>query len=301
MHEKIIKSILNSISESEEDISKSIEYKGILLSRDSIKRIELSGDSGSVGFVDGGNAELIAAPNFSLHFIRLYGVVLEGSKRVSSTEKEVYCLVRLSDGKYEAVFFPERKGFVFNVSEFEDLSQVGSHVRRLLELEFAASVVSDVLVLDGSLYTKGPVEKELMQSLKSRNLVGFSKTTRDVTAKGNSVVGFLNRIADFNGWYCEAGSYDDVVVYFANFASNYIFKIETNCGPRFSELFMNSRDYVFPGYPYGLVLVDKFARVSNKEKEYLITMLKTKSGQNWKRIEQSVVSLNAHDILDNIC
>ncbi len=62
----------------------------------------------------------------------------------------------------------------------------------------------------------------------------------------------------------------------------------------------NAKDPVFPGYPYGLLVADKFARVSNNEKEYIQTIIKSNAGKNWAKIKKYMNSFDAHSILDNI-
>ena len=43
-------------------------------------------------FVDGGNAELLSAPNFSLQFVRVIAVVHENNKRAKTEKNEFYVL-----------------------------------------------------------------------------------------------------------------------------------------------------------------------------------------------------------------
>ena len=66
------------------------------------------------------------------------------------------------------------------------------------------------------------------------------------------------------------------------------------------ELAGQANDAVFPGYPYGLILTDKFARVSNEEREYLLTIFQAKSGKLWNKIKKQLSVINAHSILDHI-
>ena len=46
-----------------------------------------------IAFVDGGNAEILKAPNFSLQFIRLYATIHEANKRIKQVKKEFYALI----------------------------------------------------------------------------------------------------------------------------------------------------------------------------------------------------------------
>ena len=89
-------------------------------------------------------------------------------------------------------------------------------------------------------------------------------------------------------------------------SSNYLFRFEVFKESRYdlnellSILVENSKDPIFLGYPYGMILADKFARISNREKEYLQALFQGKAGKQFKRISSYLTSLNAHDVLDNI-
>ena len=67
-----------------------------------------------------------------------------------------------------------------------------------------------------------------------------------------------------------------------------------------SLLSLNAKDPVFIGYPYGLVEADKLARISNQEADLLKTQLMVSFGKDWKKVKNSLNSMNAHQILDNI-
>ena len=80
-----------------------------------------------------------------------------------------------------------------------------------------------------------------------------------------------------------------------NKKSRHIFRFEVYKKNKFDvneilTLLKINQDPVFLGYPYGLIEADKFARVTNNEKEYLKTIL------SLKRIEEK----EAHEILDSI-
>jgi len=53
----------------------------------------------------------------------------------------------------------------------------------------------------------------------------------------------------------------------------------------------NAKDITLPGYPYGLIKADRFARVSEHEREFLHTQLSAKF-----HIEDKTV----HQVLDNM-
>ena len=90
-----------------------------------------------------------------------------------------------------------------------------------------------------------------------------------------------------------------------NNKAEYVFRLDIFKEQKFdinevlSVLVDNSNDLTFPGYPYGLLLSDRFARVSNEEKEYLRTLLQSKIGNKWSKLSK-YVNLDVHEILDNI-
>lgn len=316
--QEIIKSILDNIKDESEDtlLLDNLEYKGNVLNKEKLRKIESVAVGKRIVFIDGGNAELLKSSDFSLHFIRVYSVCFVDNKQISSDKKECYCLITSfndSGIKYKARIFSTGKEYVFDPFEFSkektEISAVGGMIRRLMELEYAAKVDSDYVVLDGSLYANFELEKKAVQEIIRRGVktMGFSKTSRDFTSKGISVIGFLQNISaalDYP-WYCKAADYFGVGLYFAKFSrdSRHVFKIESNfdAAEVLGVLVRNSKDYVFPGYPYGLLVADRFARVSNKEKDYLFTMLKTKFGARWSKVENHLSALDAHDILDSVC
>ncbi|MEA3429899.1 MAG: hypothetical protein U9R08_01365 [Nanoarchaeota archaeon] len=292
--QKIIDAILNVISyDSSVDIPK-----------ESFHKIEVLDQDLNIAFIDGGNAELMASSDFSLHFIRVYCVVFNAERKLSKIKKEFYCLTSICDGKYVADLFNGQK-FIFDIDDSDlkqgkervDISLIGGCVRRLLEIELALEVDSDVVVLDGSLQAKFALERDFMNKLEGKILMGVSKTSTELIS-GISVIGVLHKSSkglDYP-WYCTV---DGVSYAKFNKHSKYIFKVE------FTENFLgsliqNSKDYIFPGYPYGLFLADKYARVSNKEKDYLVTNLKVKFGKELVKLENCFTARNAHQVLDSV-
>ena len=60
----------------------------------------------------------------------------------------------------------------------------------------------------------------------------------------------------------------------------------------------NSQDALFLGYPYGLIVADKFARVSHEEKKSLKMNFLLKADN--REIAEYLSTTDAHDILDNL-
>jgi hypothetical protein len=67
-----------------------------------------------------------------------------------------------------------------------------------------------------------------------------------------------------------------------------------------SALASNSKDLSFPGYPYGLVDADSFARVSGEEIDsYRVPLMSEISRLGkWKKISRHICSGDAHTVLD---
>ena len=61
-----------------------------------------------------------------------------------------------------------------------------------------------------------------------------------------------------------------------------------------------SNDPIFLGYPYGLIDVDQYVRVSDEEKNYLKIKFSAKLGKQFKKLSTEENSINAHQILDSI-
>ena len=67
-----------------------------------------------------------------------------------------------------------------------------------------------------------------------------------------------------------------------------------------AELKNNAKDLSFPGYPYGLILADKLARVSDKEAEYLKAKFFAAAGSKWSNLKNRMAAVNAHEVLDRM-
>jgi NurA-like 5'-3' nuclease len=145
-----------------------------------------------------------------------------------------------------------------------------------------------------------------MKKLGSKNIVGFCKTSSLLTEKGNSVIALMNMHKGKFAYHPVAELFDET--YFAKICfarlhenSKYVFKLDFN--NEISEeildlLAENSKDPVFLGYPYGFVLADKLARVSNEEANYVRAKFISKIKN--EDLLRYLNALNAHDVLDKI-
>lgn len=205
-----------------------------------------------------------------------------------------------------------------------NISKIGEIARRFAELRLASDLIDeldegDIIVIDGTLQISVTNENKYFSEIYKKALEkkviisALAKTTDLFTNNGNSAIDALNEIAPGEVWYYwpvavvdNPGHKAEIHFIKLNKKSKHIFRFEVFKENKFdineilSLLVENSKDPVFLGYPYGLINADRFARVSNKEKEYFRTAVMAKAGKDWQKIEQSLSSLNAHDVLDMI-
>ncbi|KHO45193.1 MAG: hypothetical protein QS98_C0012G0033 [archaeon GW2011_AR3] len=247
----------------------------------------------------------------------------------SEVNEQVKCTVYSSDGN----FAPKSSGLLFDVAK---LMASGSNVtnvakaidiaRRCSEIQFAASLVPELaentlIVLDGTLEHKHELEQDSFQGLykavggRGMAVCALAKTTSMLSDDGHAIIERLSKLHNNGKWLVRIAlrseKPDPVLVCFArlNEHSRHIFRIEIKLLPGSQDsmvneiaacLSMDSKDIAFPGYPYGLITADRFARVSSNEAAYLKTVFMARSGKGWDEISRAQYSLNAHDVLDSM-
>ncbi len=342
MEREIINKVIDSLNRNLEEKGNYVQfnypsYKPIKINKANFKEIKETNSNKKIAFIDGGNAELLKAPNFSLQLIRTYYTIYKENKRISSKKNEFYVLINSENKEKSIIYKTEFFGLDKEKLEFDSfdetistgkhrvsISSIGNVIRRFVELETAKNIIDeldtkDIIVIDGDLKASvtGEIDylKELHKKAIEKNIVisALSKTSELFTDKGNSLIPVLNEIAPANEWYYyplveinnEAHKVDMHIVKLHK-NSKYIFKFEifnkTNyeINEILSILKNNSKDPIFLGYPYGLIEADKFARVSNNEKEHLKTTFLAKLGKDNEKIAQYLNTLNAHNVLDSI-
>lgn len=236
---------------------------------------------------------------------------------------------------YNAEIFPSGKNIfekdVFSFNSLDRRLMEGSHradiaritdvIRRLAELKMAKEAVkslesSDILVIDGLLECDLDEEIGLMEELYNEGLrkgafiCALSKESSIFSDTGESFASFLNRSSDLDAWYyypvAEISSRShQAELFFAKLHKNsgHVFRFElfnrqkADLNRLFSMLADNSKDPVFPGYPYGMIEADRLARISNSEADLTRSSFSIMLGKN--RIS-AFNSRNAHSILDSI-
>jgi len=342
MDKQIITKIINSLNSNLEEKGTYVQfnnpdYKPIKIDKNNFHEIKNTESNQKIAFIDGGNTEILKAPNFSLQLIRTYYTIYQNNRRISSRKKEFYILINATNQGDNIIYKTEFFGSEMPNLEFDSfdktikkgnhrisISEIGNTIRRFTELETAKNISNeldkgDIILMDGdlkaSITNENTYFNELHQKAKEKNITiaALSKTSELFTEKGNALIPVLNNIAPNNDWYYHPlveidneNHKADIFIIKLNKNSKYIFKLEIFKETNYkieeilSILKNNAKDPVFLGYPYGLIEADKQARVSNSEREYLKTIFITKLGQNNKEIAHYLNTLNAHDILDSV-
>ncbi|MEK6950591.1 MAG: DNA double-strand break repair nuclease NurA [Nanoarchaeota archaeon] len=277
----------------------------------------------TLAFLDGGQAEILNDGNFCLSFIRVAAQLFQGEKKKELIKNEFYLFTRAAWKEkelfYESSLFPlhpeklMKKALMeeplmkeadLTLSSYDSSLKIGkerapparvaSLARRFAELALAAQVKADFILLDGTLEGTFTNEETYLSPLPE-NVSALAKTSSLFTIAGNNPLLLLNKIAPAGCW-----SYllDDKT-YFVKIhpQAKHVFRFEGN-KEVLPFLVEQSKDAVFLGYPYGLIFVDKLARVSNAERDALrMNFLLRKEN---KEILDYLNSTNAHEILDRL-
>lgn len=325
----MVKEIFSRIIEA---IEEKVIDKEIDLDKNNFIEIKKEQFGNKIAFIDGGQAELLKAVNFSLQFIRTTALIFKDNRKVDSSLNEFFVLAYADNNEYKTEIFQLKGDAIDNMSidsldssiregnERASVSKIGNIVRRFAELKLAKQMIEklekeDIVVLDGSLKCMVKGEDNYMQELFQKAeesgiiVASLAKTSKILAENGSCIASQLSKLADSkNEWYYYLNDEGNLSISMVklNKSSNHVFEFNIfNKQKELAEsvlglLANNSNDAVFPGYPYGLMQADKFARVSNQERDYLLTSFKANAGKRWNKLKQSVNVLNAHEILDTI-
>lgn len=270
-----------------------------------------------IAFIDGGNSELLASSGFSLQMVRISALVMKKNKKIHSEKNEFFALTYEKENKYTTQIFPLKSSMHPDINDFDcldstirigaqkaDISSIAGITRRFAELQLAKEIISklskgDIILLDGSLKCKVTGEEKYMNILLNKaEEKGIIVCALSKTSDNAKIPNLRLDKASF----CQM---EDMFLVKLNNSSSYCFQFEINDREKIAEaleqLAKNANDAIFPGYPYGLLLADQFARISGREKDYLVTMFQIKAGKLWERLKQQINTKNAHSILDSIC
>ena len=335
-------------------------YRTFPFSTENYKPINSVDSNRKFFFVDGGNQEVIGAPNFSVQINRVYFNVFQGRKRILDNSlpnrieffSAVHSCFRNGEIFYDTSVVPLLPQFKDLLPDEKDLSftsldrtvmvgmqratapRVASIARKFAEWEYAFHLIQnqmgsgDVLVLDGTLQTSYTKEftyaKRVYDAAQSKNVIvtGLSKSSRLFTTTGLSLLGAISQFAadseiPYGSWYfpvAEATSTDHNAFIFVvklGETADHVFRYEiyreqynhlnqNAVNEILSQLAENASDISFPGYPYGLVDADRFARVTNEDVESYRALLLSEISKRggWKKFARHILTTNAHSILN---
>lgn len=266
----------------------------------------------TITFIDGGQAEILSAGNFCVSFIRVFAQVFQGMEKKNSYQNEFYLLTtaRWQEGDifYDNTLFPlseklfnekdlllsSNDSTIRNGLERAPIARIASMARRFAELQVAANTDTDFVIIDGTLEKTYRNEEKFLAQLPEK-VSALAKTSSLFTVSGNSPVVLLNQMGEERCWHYHLGG----KTYFVRLHphAKHVFRFEGNPDV-LSGLVVHSQDALFVGYPYGLLFVDRMARVSNQEKKSLMMNFLVRKDN--REILQYLTTANAHGILDSI-
>ena len=202
----------------------------------------------------------------------------------------------------------------------EAMGKAAEIIRKLAELaaaRWAAQKLGDsvnAIVLDGTLETFGSKEQKGMELLKAEaatkgmHLGAVAKTCSLLTGSGSSLIATAEEASNGRtGLLAVAEGMAErhmakIAVAKLNSSATHLFRIEccTDMGKFAAELAAQSNDLAFPGYPYGLMMADRFARISDSDTELTKAKMMATADGELKGLMNQAKALDAHSILDNI-
>ena len=204
-------------------------YKPIEIDKKNFHTIAPKALDQKIAFIDGGNSEILKAPNFSLQLIRVCYVIYQNNKHLESKKQEMFTLTTSinKDGKisYQTKIISKTtliddKNLLFDSFDKTlveginraSISKIGSVIRRFLEIKTATLVLeklgkADIIVIDGNLQATITNEElyldELYEKAIQKDVIisALSKTSNLLTKKGQSLHSILLSIAPSGCWY----------------------------------------------------------------------------------------------------
>jgi hypothetical protein len=199
--------------------------------------LEPKGQGAAIGFVDGGNMEILHAPDFSVQLVRVCSVVFRKGERSCARsvpskieflsiarafprDGEIFYAARLIPASgTAAAFLPDAASLVISSRDDQlssgrfrvDISVVGAAARRFAEWNALSGLVEreldggDIAVRDGTLQTavrneSGPASKAFSAALdKGVVLTALAKTSTLFTSSGISLLAAVEKLSRDGG------------------------------------------------------------------------------------------------------
>jgi len=294
------------------------------INRSRFREINRAAASGKISFIDGGNAPIFTTPSQACHLSRTCALTFSGDKRIA-TDRRTSIVMATSDGENIILKSFGEPAEPLSISLDDKDLKTGPHpvtlesaiglARHLSEIQAAAksatSAGGGIVVVDGDLNAAHPSSMKARASLKESceqagaTLVGCAKTNTACTETGYSAVEAIIGISPQGMWAYDLDSKDGVHRAFAKLhpSARHCFMIESLdeiSGETLVRLAAISNDLAFPGYPYGLIVADQLARVSNHERDAAAIELIAKAAKANKMVLCAISGSDAHGILDRM-
>ncbi|HIG98767.1 TPA: DNA double-strand break repair nuclease NurA [Candidatus Woesearchaeota archaeon] len=305
------------------------EYSLYPLEKEGWKPIGDSTGNANAAFVDGGNACIVKAPAAELHRVRTAVAITRGKRLVKVEKQEGFVLAtaEIADGResYTARILPEpgkeaSSTLRFGAGEITSqtpLTKAAEATRKTMEIAAALQALKHLkggfLLLDGTLEALTGKEKECVTNLAlaaaGNGVVhgSVAKTCSILASNGDSLIGAADSVSGGEAGYilvAERRHREAVAIARLNRSSQHLFRIEAPTHEHLKkllpELKAQSNDLAFPGYPYGLIMADRFARVSNNEADITRAKIRATADAGMKKLLKQEKALDAHGILDGM-
>ncbi len=312
-------------------------FSGIRIDSKNFHELSLFGEEKPLLAIDGGNAQILSGPNFSLHFMRIAAVSYQQKQRALQSVSEFICFIEAKENNgvlhYTVSFFgdapfSEPLGFDSQTITLDgerystEMEHIAGMIRRRAELLYAKRIVEEsdslMVAIDGSIKAKTKEEYNVLKDLldaarKKEMMVGFlSKTCRLLTRSASGLSSALQDRGPKSSWlyypvFEVSNEYylGEMCFVRLHSSSKHVFRLEIDsaCKEKLQDyvriLSSYSSDPLFFGYPYPLLAADSFARISKKDEEYARALLLSKV-KNKERLSYLLSSVDAHDVLDSI-
>ncbi len=290
------------------------QNKQLQIDKRNFREIVKNEDS-TISFIDGGQATIFNSGNICVTFVQIVAVKFRGLTKVSTTKYEFYVVthsqMQSDDVEYVSHLFSQEGELLCNPDDLQisstdqtirngleraPIEKVANMARRFAELALARkeAETSECVLLDGTLEAVFRDEEKFIKGLPS-NVCALAKTCSLITTNGNNPTHLLSKIAPESVWFYTLTEKTFFVKLHAG--AKHVFRFEGDSSV-LSSLVEHSSDSLFLGYPYGLIFVDRLARISNKEKDSLRMQFLLRKEN--KKIREYLSATNAHEILDSI-
>lgn len=325
---KSLKAFLKGTVLEQRIISPDNEY--LELTKSGFRKIDSNLGNQSISYVDSGICTLLESPSILLALARVAKVHYCGSEKTKDmqTDEGTIEIRQINDTLLCAFngFYSAPKELSINVKDAS--LTTGDHLvrptqalgvcRKLLEYQFAISKAeneSEIICMDGNLEInekslKKPI-RDLLGTLEKKSILcALSKTSSLSTCSGYPLGPLLKKFGPKSPWYytLETKTKKEFARFPISFhaASPYVFYLDLpekgkdKINQVACALYHNSQDAALAGYPYGLYMADRLARISEHEKREQRMRLLSRLGDDAEELQSLERSQDFHSVLDSI-